>query len=257
MGDSLDELPQRGADAAVAQERPRYVSALSAPTTVERTVAAATGHAWHNRVLTVVALVSAVLFVGGTTLYITRPWDPNAYAIHSFVDADTSMEGYPGVLTHLSGQDSVEAAEQQAYVDGAAGSLDTFEQQMGERAGEADSILSQLEAYLAGSDVDLSSLATSTHALKDAFASEVAAMEALDLDGTELASRKQSLAMLAGYLTSEISMIDAAATDASHEHDRSLAVAAARSALAGGAGDSSAQAWRDLYRNALANLTAG
>lgn len=256
MAYSFEDEPRRARGSRARQEGPRYVSALSAGTVSERAVAAASGHSRGNRALMVCALVLAVLFVGGTTLYITRPWDPNAYAIHSFVDADTSMEGYPGLRTHLSGQDSVVAAEQQAYVDGAQGELDAFEQQMATRAGEADEILGQLDAFLSGTDVDLAGLATTSHALRDAFAEEVRAMGELDLEGTELAPRKQTLEMLAGYLTSEISMVDAAVTDASHESDRSMAVAAARSALAGRAGDYSAQEWRDLYRNAVANLSA-
>ncbi len=54
----------------------------------------------------VVASLAALLVVGGGVLYITHPWNPGANDQRAKVDADTSMAGYPGLVTQLKGQDT-------------------------------------------------------------------------------------------------------------------------------------------------------
>lgn len=54
----------------------------------------------------VLAALASVLLVCGIALYITRPWDPNAYSIKATEEADTSMAGFPGTVEALRGQDS-------------------------------------------------------------------------------------------------------------------------------------------------------
>ena len=53
----------------------------------------------------VVALAAALLFVGGGMLFLTHPWDPNASDSRAKSEADTSMAGFPGIVTELKGQD--------------------------------------------------------------------------------------------------------------------------------------------------------
>lgn len=52
------------------------------------------------------AAIAALILVGGITLYITHPWNPNANVTHATEDADTSQAGYPGAVSSLKGQDS-------------------------------------------------------------------------------------------------------------------------------------------------------
>lgn len=51
------------------------------------------------------AALLALVVVGGVALYITHPWDPNATRISAEVPADTSMQGFPGFVESLKGQD--------------------------------------------------------------------------------------------------------------------------------------------------------
>lgn len=123
--DDTDEMPADGTDAPqldgdAEDERfenedtnfvPRIESALPAEPVSgnDRLQRAA---ALRVRTL-VVALAAALLFVGGGVLFLTHPWDPQASDSRAKSEADTSMAGFPGIVTELKGQDSgsVDAAE--------------------------------------------------------------------------------------------------------------------------------------------------
>ena len=53
----------------------------------------------------VLAGLLAVLVVGGAALVITHPWDPTATRTATTTPADTSMQGFPGFIESLTGQD--------------------------------------------------------------------------------------------------------------------------------------------------------
>ena len=99
----------------------------------------------------VVAAVAAVLVVGGTVLAIFRPWDPNAYVTHATEDADTSMEGFPGVVPSLSGQDkkATQDGSPAETVSGADMVLEAY-QRLGALSEQADENASLLGTYLGG-----------------------------------------------------------------------------------------------------------
>lgn len=206
-------------------------------------------HAW----LFAFALLAAVVFVGGITLYITRPWDPNAYAIHSFEDADTSMEGYPGLRTHLS-QDASIRDEEEALEAEVAGALDAFVSTMAARADEADLIDADLEAYFAGEATDAVDVARRARTLDETFALEVASIEGVRISAGATEDRRQSCLVLAGYLSKSLAVLDDAATTTSQGNDRMLSVAAGKNVLAAGVDGHSYEEWHDLYRNAAASI---
>lgn len=58
------------------------------------------------------AAVLALVVVGGSTLLITHPWDPQATQTKATEPADVSMSGFPGVVESLSGQDDEGGAGQ-------------------------------------------------------------------------------------------------------------------------------------------------
>lgn len=124
-GTDADEAPADDTDAPqpdedVADERfesedtafvPRIVSALPAEPVSGNDGLQRAG-ALRVRTL-VVALAAALLFVGGGVLFLTHPWDPNASDSRAKSEADTSMAGFPGIVTELKGQDggSTDAGE--------------------------------------------------------------------------------------------------------------------------------------------------
>lgn len=58
----------------------------------------------RTRALALAGLLALVV-VGGAALLITHPWDPEANRISATTPADTSMQGFPGLLESLTGQD--------------------------------------------------------------------------------------------------------------------------------------------------------
>lgn len=58
----------------------------------------------------VLAGLLAVVVVGGAALLITHPWDPSANRTATTTPADTSMQGFPGFIESLSGQDVASGA---------------------------------------------------------------------------------------------------------------------------------------------------
>ncbi len=54
----------------------------------------------------VVAALGAVALIGGFLLYLWHPWDPDFFDTRAQTPADTSMEGFPGTVDRLQGQDS-------------------------------------------------------------------------------------------------------------------------------------------------------
>jgi hypothetical protein len=90
-----------------------------------------------------VASCAAIAVVGGTVLYITHPWNADAFSTKATVPADTSMAGFPGEVAALSGQDRakgsdaaasapVESADQTSYATlmDIYGSLNSFSEEL-------------------------------------------------------------------------------------------------------------------------------
>ncbi len=88
----------------------------------------------------VLAALLAVVVVGGAALLITHPWNPEATRISATTPADTSMQGFPGFLESLTGQDSAGGGE----VTSAAELLSQEHERLGELAesvGESEELL--------------------------------------------------------------------------------------------------------------------
>lgn len=84
----------------------------------------------------VLALILAVLVVGGAVLLITHPWDPQATSISATTPADTSMQGFPGFIESLTGQDA-STSDQSARVS-AAEALDDAHETLGKLSARVD-----------------------------------------------------------------------------------------------------------------------
>ena len=53
----------------------------------------------------VISALAAILLVGGASILITHPWNPEAFSIKATTAKDTSQAGYPGARTTLASQD--------------------------------------------------------------------------------------------------------------------------------------------------------
>ena len=208
------------------------------------------GRGMRNR-LTLVAALAALLLVTGTTLFITRPWDPNAYVTHSFQDADTSMEGFPGEVSHLSSQDFVKDAEFKASEQQFSELLDRFDEELGAIAQSADALEDRLESFVvAGKADDMSGTGKEAYDLRERLSSAKATVSELDLTGTQLAERRDSLLVLASYLAGETEALVKACTAAEQANGSADDASAVRVALGTKVDGHTLKEWHDLFRNA-------
>lgn len=88
------------------------------------------------------AAVLAVAVVGGAALVITHPWDPDATSISAKTPADTSMQGFPGTVDSLTGQD--ESGDQVSAVEQVAQNMERFYAELGELSSRVDDSESEL-----------------------------------------------------------------------------------------------------------------
>lgn len=104
----------------------------------------------------VLALILAVLVVGGAVLLITHPWDPQATRISATTPADTSMQGFPGFITSLTGQDSSSGG--QASRVSASEALEDAHESLGELYSRYEESEELLRSEGVGGDMDAEGL---------------------------------------------------------------------------------------------------
>lgn len=93
-----------------------------------------------------VAMVAALAVVGGAALFLSHPWNPDAFATRAKEPADTSKAGYPGQVDSLKGQDS--SGEQQGVKSGDQTSYERLEadyKTLGELSDKLDDSVTRLE----------------------------------------------------------------------------------------------------------------
>ena len=120
------------------------------------------------------AAALAVAVVGGATLYITHPWDPDATSISAKTPADTSMQGFPGVVDSLSGQD--DSGERVSAAEQVAQNMSAFYEELGELSARVDE-----------SEEDLRTIGVSGE--KDARAAGLEGAQAIAIDISNLIDR--------------------------------------------------------------------
>lgn len=203
--------------------------------------------------LVVVAALAALLLVGGTTLYIARPWDPDAYTIHAMEDADTSMEGFPGERSHLVSQDKTQEAELQAARDDARAQMEQRHTRLAELAATLDESHAALDDYLERGylfedekrGADVVGVANELDEMR-------AALEAADYDDADLAKRRDDQLVLVGYLRSATQVLSDAWSAANQKQTETDAVFEVRSILEGSLGREGYDVWYQLFQNAYA-----
>ena len=95
--------PEEG-EADETNAMPRIESAIPA----EDDLRAGVYHREHlpRTRVAVISALAAIAVVGGASVIITHPWNPEEFSIKATTAKDTSQAGYPGALTTLAGQDS-------------------------------------------------------------------------------------------------------------------------------------------------------
>jgi RNA polymerase subunit RPABC4/transcription elongation factor Spt4 len=198
-----------------------------------------------------IAATAALLLVGGGALFITRPWDPDAYITHATTDADTSMEGFPGTVTHLPSQDRVEDAVWQAYLGDVDDFLTSFHDRMGEMSREAEVLYGSLPGITPNGDMSVvRDRALVSARLREELVDTSTLAARLVLPDAELDKRRDKLLVLSTYLRGELDILQQAWEAASNEKDLRAAGVAASGAVKQSSEGRSLNEWRDLFRNA-------
>lgn len=207
--------------------------------------------------LVAIAALAALIVVGGTALFITRPWDPDAYRTHAVEDADTSKEGFPGTVTHLEGQDLIEGSERRQYLADAEQAIDDFMALMGEVRITCADLEQPVDEYLSTGVLPEGTgrLATARDA-SERVATLYAKISELDLRGSDYEERQDSIVVTGGYLKGRIETLCMVWEALESQDDPADAIVAVRSAVNSGSEGRSLEEWRGLFENAYAGLEA-
>lgn len=198
-----------------------------------------------------VAACAALLIVGGGTLAITRPWDPNAYTIHATADADTSMEGFPGTVTHLSSQDRIENAVWESYLSDVEDFLNGFRERMWAMSLEADVLYESLPGMTSVGDISVvHDRAREVSKLRSELADTSTLATRLVLPNVELDKERDNLLVLSTYLRGELEILDKAWQAADSANDIESAGTEARIAVQRASRARDFSEWRNLFKNA-------
>lgn len=209
-------------------------------------------HMPHFRVVLVTALC-ALLAVGGTALAITRPWDPNSNIRHALTDADTSWAGYPGELSHLSGQDKTATKQEEDGFDDSSSDplfdkLTSFYSTLGDISSKADSNEETLRSVVAGNGGDASQGADDAKQLSLDLSNAISDFQDQDMGSSPYEDQAQSLTTLASYLRNRLDAMTqawSAVTLAPEPTDAASKV----SALLDGGSSGGADAWKSMFES--------
>ena len=241
------------AESLKEDEAKRLVSAVPpTPKSGESPAASDSGHG--RKRLIMASALAALLLVGGTTLYITRPWDPNAYVTHTTVEADTSMEGFPGEKGHLSSQDRIEETRQQAINEQLGETLAKDKERLSAIADSMDACHGDLVEYLdKGQLPDGRDLDASMQSVGDELSALREEVDKLDIKDAQLADRREKMHVLFEYLAGAKNVLSDAWSAAKRDNGSLAAILEARTALAGGVDSRGYDEWIQLFRNAYAS----
>lgn len=212
MGDVERELEE----AQDTHSMPRIESAIPPEPEDGYANEASHEHLPRKRVV-LVAVLAAVVAVGVTALAVMQPWNPNAYVTHALVDADTSMEGFPGFVQTLTGQDKNAQADDQSSTDGSSddgqAEQSTYDKlkdaydQLGDLSGRIDENEQKLDAVEAGDDSQRESGSSEAQALSIELSNLISNLGTFDLSGTSYADDLDHLTTLGNYLRNRMDAI--------------------------------------------------
>ena len=203
----------------------------------------------YTRMLLAAAL-AALLLVGSTTLYVTKPWGVEPAPIQVRDDADISMEGFPGERSHLTAQDLFAEQQYREKVAGQKADLDEAYRQMGEVCNKLDESYERIKEYLSSgyrrqgdsSTSDAIALNSEANKLYERF-------ENMDPVTQDLKDLRERYVVLARYLKGASLVLSQAWVKADQAKGSPEAVFLVRSTLEG-EGNYSYEEWISLFKNA-------
>ena len=204
--------------------------------------------------LSVVAAIAALLVVGGTALYITRPWDPDAYVTHASTETPVKEDGPQKSISHLSRQDQIEAAERTEYLRNAESLVDELVATMKDVANGCTECEEVAEAcFESGTLPDESRLpqvseyADRLNGLHDQVAK-------LDLRGSTYEAYAKDVLVTSAYLKGRVETLKSVWESLDAAIDASSGLVVAESKMTNGFEGRSLEEWKSLYDNSFAAL---
>lgn len=203
-------------------------------------------HFPHYKVV-ITAAVCALLAVGGTVLLITQPWNPNINVRHATTDADTSMAGYPGEISKLSGQDKSQSESGSEGSDPYYDELSSFYTTLGDISSKADDNEKTLRSVVSGGGDDAAKGADEAKQLSLDLSNAITEFSNHDFSSSPYEDQGKALETLASYLRNRLDVLSSAwsaATSASAPADASAKVTSLLDDTASG---SSSATWKQLF----------
>ena len=204
--------------------------------------------------LVVVTAIASLFVVGGTALYITRPWDPNAYMIHATEDADTSQEGHLQSVSHLTGQDLIEDAERVEYLKNAEAKVDELKSLMKETSDCCAKYEAQVDGFLESGEFPEVSGVEELGSYRERIVNLHKEVADLDLRGSSREELAKKEMVVAEYLEGRVDTLHGVCETFDGTNDAASATVAVEAKMTSGAQGRSLEEWRQLYENAYAGL---
>lgn len=200
----------------------------------------------------VVALVAAVVLVSGTVLYITHPWDPNAFSTRAETPADTSTAGFPGTVDRLQGQDQTGQADEGEVLtadEATFSRLSDYWGQLGELSAKVDENDQTFRrVYVDGTDAERQQGKAEADQLKLDISNLLSEIGEVDVTSGTYADAKDAVTTVGNYLRNRMDAISsgwdkAVSFDNPSEHAEEIA----STVISSDGQQSKADAFKDLF----------
>lgn len=201
--------------------------------------------------LVLIAVVAAIVVVGGFSLFMAKPWGPVTPTQHVTEDADLSMAGFPGVVQYLRSQDLVVNDDGKEYGPRAEKFVTAYHDHLKTISDKAQELEDSLQQYLNGAKVDdVAKLARTAVALRNELVSSADKVMLLTIQDDDVIAERRRLAVETQYLNNEVEILSNCWHTIGTEKDRSKATSAARKTLSDGLDGHSIEEWHKLFVNA-------
>lgn len=235
------------------EDSPSLISALPPlPTDGENSIPP---HEYHERSrLLLGSALAALALIGSMTLGITKPWVTSPPPIQVREDADTSMDGFPGELSHLTSQDLSAEDDYQGEIAVQKAELEEAYRQMGALSGKLDDAYEKMKEYLALGQRRAGDDSTSRALeLRDEAGRISEKIEGMALTAPDLSGLRERYRVLAGYLSGASQVLSQAWIKADQMKGSQEAVFLVRSVLEGEE-SYSFEEWMSLFKNAYSSM---